>query len=91
MKKTVSGDLGELDPGILIPGKIRSKADNDRKRRLMLFLVKVLGCVLIALLFLVAAFKPGFATVLSCVGVIVACSIAAILVDRRFGRGHYES
>ena len=53
------------------------------------FLVKVLSCILIALLFLVAIFSPRFATVLSCLGVVVACSIAAVLIDRRFRRQCY--
>lgn len=66
--------------------KFLSEEDAAESRKAKIFLVKVLSCVLVALLFLVAAFKPGFATVLSCIGVIVACSVAAVLVDRRYGR-----
>ena len=62
-----------------------------RRRRDLLYLgAKVLSCILIALLFLVAVFDPDFARVLACLGVIVCCSLAAVLVDRRFRRGKYE-
>lgn len=75
-----------VDPGHIKAGAFLSESDAAKSREAKVFLVKLLSCVLIALLFLVAAFKPGFATVLSCIGVIVACSVAAVLVDRRYGR-----
>lgn len=78
--------FGPVDPGCLKAGAFLSEADTAKSRKAKIFLVKVLSCILVALLFLVAAFKPGFATVLSCIGVIVACSVAAVLVDRRYGR-----
>ncbi len=59
-------------------------------RQRLLFLGKVLGCILIALLFLVAVFDPAFGRVLACLGVIVCCSLAAVIVDRRLRRGKYE-
>ena len=78
--------FGPVDPGCLKAGIFLSKEDAAKSRKAKIFLVKVLSCILVALLFLVAAFKPGFATVLSCIGVIVACSVAAVLVDRHYGR-----
>lgn len=59
-------------------------------RQRLWFLAKVLSCILIALLFLAAVFDPGFGRVLACLGVIVCCSLAAVIIDRRFRRGKYE-
>lgn len=49
-------------------------------------LVKVLMWILIALLFLAAAFDTAFAVVLCCLGVVVCSSVAAVLVDRHVRR-----
>lgn len=57
-----------------------------KRRKFQRFLVKTLVCILIALLFLVAVFEPGFGKVLACLGVIVCCSLAAVFTDRHFGR-----
>ena len=89
MKKRMNKPVGVTDPR---PHKHRtfwSEADAAQSRNCKVFLVKVLSCILIALLFLVAIFSPRFATVLSCLGVVVACSIAAVLIDRRFRRQCY--
>lgn len=86
MKNHSNEPFGLTDPGVHIPADTISSGNADRKRQFKVFLVKVLCCILIALLFLVAAFTPSFATVLSCAGVVIACSVAAVLVDRRFWR-----
>ena len=86
MKNHSNEPFGTTDSGVYKTVNIISKAEADRKRQFKVFLIKVLCCVLIALLFLVAAFAPSFATVLSCTGVVIACSVAAVLVDRRFWR-----
>ena len=57
-----------------------------KHRRLLKLLVKVLICILIALLFLIAVFDSRFGKVLSCLGVIVCCSLASVLTDRHFWR-----
>lgn len=57
-----------------------------KRRKFQRFLVKTLVCILIALLFLIAAFSPGFGKVLACLGVIVCCSLAAVFIDRHLGR-----
>ena len=49
-------------------------------------LVRVLSCILIALLFLVAVFDPDFGKALACLGVIVCCSLASVFTDRYFWR-----
>lgn len=68
----------------------RGSAEIYNTQRLC-FLGKVLGCILLALLFLVAVFDPEFSRVWACLGVIVCCCVAAIIVDRRFRRGKYET
>lgn len=67
-----------------------SVRDDAKMRKRIWFLAKVLSCILLALLFLVAVFDPGFGRVLACLGVIVCCSLAAVIMDRRFRRGKYE-
>ena len=69
--------------------EIRDFCCNKRQQWLWL-LAKVFSCILLALLFLVAVFDPGFGKVLACLGVIVCCSLAAVIIDRRFRRGKYE-
>lgn len=73
-----------------IKAGVRADPKEIRRRGLLRFSVKVLSCILVALLFLVAVFDPGFGRVLACLGVIVCCSLAAVIVDRRFRRGKYE-
>ena len=62
------------------------KSAGFKRRKFQRFLVKTLVCILIALLFLVAVFEPGFGKVLACLGVVVCCSLAAVFVDRHFWR-----
>ena len=57
-----------------------------KHRKLLCLLIKVLSCILIGLLFLVAVFDPGFGKILACLGVIVCCSLASVFTDRHFWR-----
>lgn len=54
----------------------------ELRRRILLTAIQVLGCVLVAALFVAALIDPSIVVFLANVGVLVCGMVAAILVDR---------
>ena len=57
-------------------------AEAEKARELLLLVLKVLGCMLAAVLFLAAEFNPGWKTALCCIGFVGFMCMGAILLDR---------
>ena len=71
---------------ITAPAGMRIDVRSARKSRVRWTTIKVLICILIAALFVVALVDPGFVRYMAIVGILVCGMVAAITVDR-FVRG----
>lgn len=71
-------------------GKFAAKAlldaEAEKARELLLLVLKVLGCILAAVLFLAAEFNPGWKTALCCIGFVAFMCMGSILLDRHCRR-----
>ena len=57
-------------------------AEAEKARDFLLLMLKVLGCLLAAVLFLAAEYDPGWKTALCCIGFVAFMCMGSILLDR---------
>ena len=76
---------GSCAPHNAIGGKYEDAVSAERCRQVLWTVIKMLACVLIGALFVVALVDPGFVVCLVNVGVL-ACGIAAAVILDRFLR-----
>ena len=61
-----------------------AKEEAARERKLLLLAIKVMGCVLAAVVFLAAMLDPAWVPVLGYSGILIFLIMAAIMLDRHF-------
>lgn len=67
-------------------GTLKQNPAVKNRRLPQLLIVRVLTCLALAALFLLAILDPAFATAMGYLGVLVSCIVGAIILDRYFRR-----